>query len=352
MHRKFKVAKRRDIDMTEGSIFSKILAFSVPLMATGILQLLFNAADMAVVGKYVSETALAAVGSTGSLVSLIVNFFIGLSAGAGVIMSKYFGSKDEEAGEKLLHTAMPIGLISGVLVAVAGALLSNTLLIVMNTPENCLGMANEYLVIYFIGAPFNLVYNFGASMLRSTGDTVRPLIYLSIAGVINIIVNLISVIVFNMGVSGVAYATITSQAVSAVLVVRALRKNQGFARLSLRKLCIHKASLLEILRLGIPSGVQSSLFSVSNMVIQGTINTFGDIAMAGNAAARQIEGFVYVVLNSVANAAVTAVGQNYGARNYKRIRKCIIECLTFVLTLGIVSGMAIMLFSKPLINIT
>lgn len=339
--------------MTEGSIFSKILAFSVPLMATGILQLLFNAADMAVVGKYVSETALAAVGSTGSLVSLIVNFFIGLSAGAGVIMSKHFGSKDEELGSKLLHTAMPVGLISGILVAIVGALLSNTLLIAMNTPEkdNCLAMANEYLVIYFIGAPFNLVYNFGASMLRSTGDTVRPLIYLSIAGVINVIVNLVAVIVFNMGVSGVAYATITSQAVSAVLVVRALRKNQGFAKLSLRKLCIHKASLLEILRLGIPSGVQSSLFSVSNMVIQGTINTFGDVAMAANAAARQIEGFVYVILNSVATAAVTAVGQNYGARNYKRIRKCIIECLTFVLTLGIVSGMAIMLFSKPLINI-
>ena len=174
MHRKFKVAKRRDIDMTEGSIFSKIVAFSVPLMATGILQLLFNAADMAVVGKYVSETALAAVGSTGSLVNLIVNFIIGLSAGAGVIMSKHFGSKDEELGSKLLHTAMPVGLISGVLVAIVGALLSNTLLIAMNTPEkdNCLAMANEYLVIYFIGAPFNFVYNFGASMLRSTGTTI------------------------------------------------------------------------------------------------------------------------------------------------------------------------------------
>ena len=351
MEKTLKRKTNHEVDMTCGSLFKKILIFALPLMATGILQLLFNAADMLVVGRFVNETALAAVGSTASLSGLIVNFFIGLSIGAGVLMSKHYGSKNCEMGEKLLHTAMPISLISGLIVAVVGVLISRELLIIMNTEGECLDMATDYLVIYFIGAPFNLVYNFGASILRATGDTVRPLAYLTLAGILNIIVNLISVIVLQQGVRGVAYATITSQAVSAVLVVIALSKNKGFVKLNFKKIKIDKRSCLDIFGLGIPSGIQSSLFAISNMTIQATINSFGEIAMAGNAAARQIEGFLYIALNSVANAAVTAVGQNYGAKDYKRIRTSIVDCIVLVCLVGVVGGFLMFIFNEPLISL-
>ncbi len=351
MSENVKKASVHEVDMTNGSLFKKILIFSLPLMATGVLQLLFNAADMVVVGQFVSETALAAVGSTGSLAGLIVNFFIGLSAGAGVVMSKHYGSKDSESADRLLHTAMPISLISGIVVMIFGLIFSRELLILMNTEGECLELATQYLVIYFIGAPFNLVYNFGASMLRATGDTVRPLLYLTLAGVINIMVNLVAVLVLNQGVRGVAYATIVSQLVSAILVVLALRKNKGFIKLSLRKIKIYKQSTLDIIRLGVPSGVQSSLFAISNMIIQATINDFGEIAMAGTAAARQLESFLYVALNAVANGAVTAVGQNYGAKNYKRIRKSIYDCLILVTVTGLIGGLAMFLFNEELIRL-
>lgn len=350
MNTSVKKSTTREVDMTNGSLFKKILIFSLPLMATGILQLLFNAADMVVVGKFVNETALAAVGSTGSLTGLLVNFFMGLSIGAGVVMSKHYGAKNHEDGEKLLHTAMPISLISGFAVAVIGVLFSRHLLVWMNTEGDCLDMATQYLIIYFIGAPFNMVYNFGASMLRATGDTIRPLTYLTLAGVINIIVNLISVLLLHQGVRGVAYATIASQAVSAILVVRALCKNQGFIKLDFKKIKIHKSSTFDIIRLGVPSGIQSSLFAISNMIIQATINDFGDITMAGNAAARQIESFLFVILNSVATASVTAVGQNYGSKDYGRIKKSVWQCLFLVMVSGILTCAVCFAFSEPLIK--
>lgn len=343
--------KRREIDMTEGKLLPKIMSFAFPLMLTGILQLLFNTADMIVVGKFVSDTALAAVGSTSSLVNLIVNTFMGLSVGAGVVMAKYYGSKDEKNASKTLHTAMLTGLICGLLIAVIGCVFSHDMLVLMKTVDECLPLATEYLFIYFLGAPFNLVYNFGASMLRATGDTVRPLLFLFIAGVLNVIVNLISVLVFNMGVAGVAYATITSQAVSAVLVVITLIKNKGFAKLELKKIRIHKNILIEILRFGLSSGLQSSLFSISNIIIQSNINDFGKQVVAANTAASQLESFVYTMMDAIASATVTSVGQNYGANNFERIKKTVFICTVFITITGLLGSGIEILFHRPLLNL-
>lgn len=343
--------KQREIDMTEGKLLPKIMVFAFPLMLTGILQLLFNTADMIVVGKFVSDTAFTAVGSTSSLVNLIVNTFIGLSVGAGIVMSKYYGSKNEESASKTLHTAMLTGLISGITIAVIGCVFSRDMLVLMDTVDECLPMATEYLFIYFLGAPFNLVYNFGASMLRAMGDTVHPLLFLFVAGILNVIVNLISVLVFNMGVAGVACATITSQAVSAILVVITLIKNKGFVKLEPKKIRMHKKVFIEILRLGIPSGVQSSLFSISNVIIQKTINPFGEQVVAANTAANQLEAFIYTMMDAIASATVTAVGQNYGANNFDRIKKTIFICAIFITVTGLLGSGIEILFHRPLLNL-
>lgn len=343
--------KQREIDMTEGKLLPKIMVFAFPLMLTGILQLLFNTADMIVVGKFVSDTAFTAVGSTSSLVNLIVNTFIGLSVGAGIVMSKYYGSKNEESASKTLHTAMLTGLISGITIAVIGCVFSRDMLVLMDTVDECLPMATEYLFIYFLGAPFNLVYNFGASMLRAMGDTVHPLLFLFVAGILNVIVNLISVLVFNMGVVGVACATITSQAVSAILVVITLIKNKGFVKLEPKKIRMHKKVFIEILRLGIPSGVQSSLFSISNVIIQKTINPFGEQVVAANTAANQLEAFIYTMMDAIASATVTAVGQNYGANNFDRIKKTIFICAIFITVTGLLGSGIEILFHRPLLNL-
>lgn len=340
-----------EIDMTEGKLFPKILKFALPLMATGVLQLLFNAADMIVVGSFVSDTALAAVGSTSSLVTLLVNFFIGLSMGAGIAMSKSYGAHDGESGRRILHTSIPLSIISGIIITVAGLLFAEKILVIMDTPDTCLPLACEYLDIYFCGAVFNLLYNFGAAILRATGDTVRPLLFLTIAGIINVIVNLISVIVFDMGVAGVAYATVASQAVSAILIMITLATNKGYAKLELKKLHIYKTELITILKLGIPSGLQNSLFSLSNVLIQKTVNGFGETYMAGNTTSMQLEAFVYTLMNSVANTAVTAIGQNYGANKYDRIKRAILECVCFAAVVGMATGALILLLHEPLISL-
>lgn len=338
-----KAIKSHEIDMTRGKLFPNIMKFAVPLMATGVLQLLFSTADMVVVGSFVGMTELAAVGATASLVTLIVNFFIGLSMGAGIATSNAYGAGDADDGSRILHTSVPVAIISGAIVTIFGVLMCKPLLLMMDTPANCMPHAEEYLTIYFCGAIFNLLYNFGAAVLRATGDTVRPLIFLAVAGVLNIIVNIVSVLVFKMGVAGVAYATIASQAVSCVLVVIALLKNKGFIRLEIKKIRIHGSALKKILRLGIPSGLQNSLFALSNVLIQKTINGFGDVYVAGNTAARELEGFVYTMMNAVANTAVTAVGQNYGANKFDRIKESIIECVITAAVIGLVAGGIILL---------
>lgn len=339
-----KALKSREIDMTTGKLFPNILRFAVPLMATGVLQLLFSTADMIVVGSFVGQTEFSAVGSTASLVTLIVNFFIGLSMGAGIAMSNAYGAKNDEEGARIMSTSVPLAIISGAIITVFGLIFCKQMLELMDTPENCMPHAEEYLNIYFCGAIFNLLYNFGAAILRATGDTVRPLIFLAGAGLLNVVVNIITVLVFDMGVAGVAYATIASQAVSCVLVVIALVRNKGFVKLEVKKIKIYGKTLKRILMLGVPSGLQNSLFALSNVIIQKTINGFGEVTIAGNTAARELEGFVYTMMNAVANTAVTAVGQNYGANNFDRIKKSVTQCVFTAAGVGVVGGGIILLF--------
>lgn len=343
--------RKHEIDMTEGKLFPKIFAFAVPLILTAVLQLLFNSADMIVVGKFVGNNSVGAVGSTGSLNALLTNFAIGLSVGAGVVLASAFGAKDSEYGDKILHTSMVVSVIAGVIFGALGYFVSRPLLSVMGTPAVQLDDAATYLEIICLGCPFSMIYNFGASMLRATGDTKRPLIYLTVAGVINIIVNIVTVVCFNMGVSGVALATIFSQAVSAVLVVITLLRNKGFVKLSLKKLRIHGKAFGEIMRLGVPTGIQSMLFNISNVLLQSAINGFGSDVVNGCSLSSQIEGYVYSIMSSISATALTAVGQNYGAHDYKRIKKCIYISVAFVTAAGIIAGGIAIAFHEPLCRI-
>lgn len=343
--------RKHEIDMTEGKLFPKIFAFAVPLILTAVLQLLFNSADMIVVGKFVGNNSVGAVGSTGSLNALLTNFAIGLSVGAGVVLASAFGAKDSEYGDKILHTSMVVSVIAGFIFGALGYFVSRPLLSVMGTPAVQLDDAATYLEIICLGCPFSMIYNFGASMLRATGDTKRPLIYLTVAGVINIIVNIVTVVCFNMGVSGVAIATIFSQAVSAVLVVITLLRNKGFVKLSLKKLRIHGKAFGEIMRLGVPTGIQSMLFNISNVLLQSAINGFGSDVVNGCSLSSQIEGYVYSIMSSISATALTAVGQNYGAHDYKRIKKCIYISVAFVTAAGIIAGGIAIAFHEPLCRI-
>lgn len=345
---KIKQNKSHEIDMTYGKMLPKIVAFAVPLVLTSILQLLFNSADMIVVGKFVGNDAVGAVGSTGSLNALLTHFAIGLSVGAGVVLASAFGAKNAEYGEKILHTSMVLSLIAGVLLGTIGYFVATPLLSIMGTPDVQLNDASSYLKIICIGCPFSMVYNFGASMLRSTGDTKRPLLYLTIAGVVNVIVNIVTVVFFDMGVKGVAIATIFSQAISATLVVLTLVKSKGFVKLSFKKLRIDGPALKVILRLGVPTGIQNSLFNFSNVLLQSAVNGFGSDVVNASSISGQIEGYIYATISGISSTALTGVGQNFGAGDYKRIRKLYkMSMLIIFLTTAIVGWMAI-LFHDPL----
>lgn len=351
MESAIKKAQKNEIDMTKGKLFEKIVAFAVPLMLTGVLQLLFNSADIIVVGQWVGNDATGAVGSNGALINLVIGLFLGLSGGSGVVLAEAYGAKDAEYGEKVLHSAMLFGVISGIFIGIVGFFLSETLLIAMSTPSELLDMAALYLKIYFLGAPFNLVYNFGASMLRATGDTKRPLLYLFIAGIINIIVNIITVAAFGWGVAGVAIATVLSQAISAVLIVITLLKSRGFVKLSLKKLKFSKKATLAIIKYGVPTGIQSSLFSLSNVLVQTAVNGFGNTGSTGSAVEGQIGGYVYTIFNSVSITVLTAVGQNYGAKDFERIKRSVWQCLAFSVAVSIVCGWLAILFRYPLASL-
>ena len=339
---------KHEIDMTTGKLFPKIFAFAVPLILTSILQLLFNSADMVVVGQFVNNDAVGAVGSTSALNALIVNLAIGFAGGAGVVLASAYGAHDKVYGDKVLHTSMLLSVILGFGIGAIGFFAARPLLTVMGTPMEQLNYAADYLEIIFLGSPFNLVYNFGASMMRATGDTKRPLIFLSISGVINIIVNIVTVVVFGMGVVGVAVATILSQAISSVLVVAALVKNKGFVKLSFKKLGIDKRALKEILRLGVPTGLQSALFSITNVMLQAAVNGFGSEVVNGSSVSAQIEGYVYAIGNSISTTALTVVGQNYGAHDYARIRRTVNISVAFVTIASLASGWLAVLFHDPL----
>lgn len=331
---------RYEIDMCNGPILKKVLQFALPLMATGILQLLYNAADIIVVGQFAGKTALAAVSSTGSLINLIVNLFMGLSVGASVVVARRYGAGDHAGVNKVLHTAVTLSIVSGVLVAIVGFSLSRTLLEMMDSPADVIDQATLYLRIYFIGIPAAMVYNYCAASLRAIGDTKRPLYYLSISGAVNVVLNLILVIVLHMGVAGVAIATAVSQVVSMVLIVICLLRTDGCIHLDPKKLRIDLPELKEVLRIGLPAGLQSSVFAISNVLIQSSINSFGSAVMAANGAAGNIEGFIYTAMNSISQATLTFTGQNMGAKRYDRIPRILGACSALVTIIGLIAGVA------------
>lgn len=344
--------KQSQRSLTSGPLFSGILFYTIPIILTSLLQLLFNAADLVVVGRYCGSISVAAVSATGSITNLVVNLFIGLSVGSGVSVAHGLGSNNDEDVHRTVHTALPIALVSGVILTVIGIVLAEDLLILMKTPESILPLSSVYMKIYFAGIVFSMVYNFCAAILRASGDTKSPLIFLIISGFTNVILNIIFVTVFQLNVAGVALATTISFAISAFLTVRALMKRTDSCKLYLRKLCFYKKPLLKILRIGIPSGIQGCMFSISNVIIQSSINSFNsDALVSGNGAAANIEGFVYAAMNGFHQSAVNYTGQNLGARRYDRIRKTIGTCLLYASMTGIILGTLTYVFGEQLLGI-
>ena len=327
-----------EIDMTNGPLVGKIIRFAIPLALSGILQLLFNAADIIVVGQFVGPQALAAVGSTSALINLIVNLFIGLSIGVNVLVARYYGGGNHKDLRETVHTAVLVSVISGIILIFVGIGLSGPLLELMGTPEEVLDQACLYMRIYFIGMPASMLYNFGAAILRAVGDTQRPLYFLFIAGIVNVLLNLFCVIVLHMGVEGVAIPTVISQCVSATLVLLCLVKSDAVYRVNLKELHIYKEKLLQMIKIGVPAGIQSATFSISNVLIQSTINSFGSIAMAGSTAGGNIEGFVWTAMDAFTQSTLSFTGQNYGAKKFHRITKVVWYNLGLVTVVGLVLG--------------
>ncbi|MCD8362315.1 MAG: MATE family efflux transporter [Lachnospiraceae bacterium] len=342
--------KSGKFDMCNGPILPGIIAFSVPLMLSSWLQLLFNAADVIVVGHFAGNESLAAVGSTTSLVSLLTNLFIGLSIGANVMTALTLGSGDDKGTKDNVHTAITLSLVSGAALVVIGILFTRPLLVWMDTPKDVLDKAALYLKIIFVGMPANMAYNFGSAILRSTGETKKPLYYLSAAGVLNVVLNLFFVIVLHMDVAGVALATVISETLSAALILRYLSLTDGPCRLNLRKLYIQPMRLRRMLHIGLPAGIQSTLFSFSNVLIQSAINSFGSVIVAGSSAAATIENFVYMATNSVHQATVSFTSQNVGAKKPERINVILRSALGYVTILGLVLGFLVNLFSVQLLS--
>ncbi len=344
-------AKSYEIDMCNGPLLSKIIAFVIPLILSGVLQLLFNAADVIVVGRFAGNESLAAVGSTTSLINLLINIFIGLSIGANVMVARYYGAQKMKDLEETVHTSMVMALAGGAILVLMGELLAAPLLTMMGTPEDVLPLSVIYIKLFFTGMPATLVYNFGSAILRAVGDTKRPLYFLMTAGVINVILNLVFVIKFSMGVAGVALATSISQYVSAILIVQCLVRSKTPYRLVLNRLRMVPAKVAAIAKIGIPAGFQGAVFSISNVLIQSSVNSFGSVAMAGNTAAANIEGFVYTAMNAVYQTALSFSSQNFGARKFKRLTKVLLYCLGLVTLIGIVLGVGAVALGGQLLSI-
>ena len=341
----------RTMDMTQGRLLTQVLVFALPIMLSGILQLLFNAADTIVVGRFAGNEALAAVGSVGSLNNMIISLFIGLSVGANVLVARYTGSRNDRAVSDTVHTSVLLSLAGGVLLMIIGVALARPLLELMGSPEDVIDLAVLYVRIIFLGMPVQMLYNFCAAILRAVGDTQRPLYYLTIAGVVNVLLNLVFVIVLHLSVAGVALATIISQAISALLVTRALLNMEGPTRLFLNRLRIHPGKLREIIRIGLPAGIQSSVFSLSNVVIQSSVNSFGSVVIAGNAASSNVGNFVYQAMNTFQQAITCFAGQNIGARKPRRIVSAMKVCMFWAVSFGLVLGMLSCVFGTQLLSL-
>ena len=343
--------KTKKLDMTRGPLLGKLIIFTIPIILSGVLQLLFNAADVIVVGRFAGEASLAAVGSTGSLINLMTNLFIGMSVGANVCAAQFYGAGNEEDVKKTVHTSTAFSMICGIVLIFIGLFGARPMLELMGSPDQVLGLAALYVRLYFLAMPAIMLYNFLAAILRASGDTSHPLIFLTIAGIVNVLFNLILVIVFKLGVAGVAIATVTSNYISCGLLVSFLMKQNNSLKLELSKISIDKRILKKIVKIGLPAGIQGTVFSLSNVVIQSAINSFGTAVIAGSSAAASIEGFVYISMNSVSQTTVTFVGQNYGAGNEKRVRKVIFETLGIVTIVGIILGNLAYAFAPQLLGI-
>lgn len=337
--------------MCNGSILDKLISFSIPLMLSGILQLLFNAVDIIVVGRFTGSEALAAVGSTTALINVFVNFFIGISLGSNVLAARFFAAgKDKEMSETV-HTAITLALISGVGMGIIGVLAAKGALMLMDTPDNVLNLSTLYMRIYFVGMPFFMLYNYGAAILRAVGDTKRPLLFLIISGSVNVVLNLIFVIRFHMGVAGVAIATVISQAISCVLVLRCLYRTESSYQLRFSRLGMKAKYVKQIFQVGVPAGIQSTIINFSNVLLQSSVNSFGSVAMAGYTAANNILGFLYVSINSVTQACMSFTSQNYAVRRFKRMNKILLECLGLTVAVSLVFGGGSYLFGSELMHI-
>lgn len=343
--------KSQSMDMCNGPLLKKVVFYTVPIILTSLLQLLFNAADLVVIGQFCGSVYVGAVGATNSLINLIVNLFIGLSVGAGVTVAQALGAHDDVGVKNAVHTAIPVALVGGGILTVVGVAGAEQFLKWMSTPEDVLPLSAVYMRIYFAGIVGSMLYNYGAAILRAAGDTKSPLLYLTFAGVINVALNLLFVIVFKMDVDGVALATVLSQAISALLILRALIRRTDCCRLDLKAMGFQRHALNRIISVGLPAGLQGSLFSISNVLIQSSINSFGDLVISGNAAAASLEGFVYVCMNAFHQTALNFTGQNVGAGKFDRVRRVLGINLVLVALTGLAIGSTVWLFGRPLLSI-
>ncbi len=343
--------KRYSMDMTTGVLFPKIISFAFPLMITGLLQIVYNAADVMVVGRFAGSASLAAVGATSTLVNLFLNLFLGLSMGSGVVVAKHIGAGDGASVHRAVHSAMLLSVLSGVAIGILGVLISPYALSMMGTPEDIHSLSTLYLRIFFLGTPANMIFNYGASILRSTGDSKRPLYILTATGILNVVLNLIFVIKFHMDVAGVALATIISQYVSATCVLYILLNINSYIHVSIKKLRFYKDELKDILRIGIPAGLQGSLFSLSNVIIQSSINSFGAAAIAGNTASGNVDSIIFTCCNSVSQTATTFTSQNLGAGQHKRIRKVYFNCVGISMAIAAFFGVALLSFGPQILTV-
>ena len=342
---------KKKIDMLSGPLAWPLITYAVPIMLTSVLQLLFNAADLVVVGAYCGSFSVAAVGATGAITNLIVNLFIGLSVGTGVAVAHGIGSREWEQVRNTVHTAVPMALVSGLFLTVLGVSLSGSILRAMGTPEEVLGLAATYMEIYFLGITAHMLYNFCASMVRAAGDTKSPLVILTAAGVVNVVLNILFVRYLGRNVDGVALATVLSETGAAIAIVILMVRRTDGCRLDLRKLRFHKEPLKKMLRIGIPAGIQSCMFSLSNVLLQSAVNGFGAVAVSGNAAVANLEGFMYVIENSFHQTAVNFVGQNCGALQFRRVKKVTGLCMVYAAVAGILFGGLMCLFGPQLLSL-
>lgn len=340
-----------EIDMCNGSILDKLVSFSIPLMLSGILQLLFNAVDIIVVGQFTGNEALAAVGSTTALINVFVNLFIGISLGASVLAARFYATGQEKEMSETVHTSITLALISGIAMGIIGVIAAKGALELMDTPDNVLNLSTLYMRIYFMGMPFFMLYNYGAAILRAVGDTKRPLLFLIISGATNVLLNLLLVIQFHLGVAGVAIATVISQCISCILVLRCLYLSDGSYQLRFNKSGMKTRYVKQIFQIGIPAGIQSTIINFSNVLLQSSVNSFGSVAMAGYTAANNILGFLYVSVNSITQACMSFTSQNYGVRKFKRMDKVLLECLGLTVIVALVLGGGSYLFGAELMHI-